>query len=187
MSHHQRIGKRDKSGGALFGNCGEGAGEIIGNLRRVPLDGNTHSLSRGFGLSEFDGFAGVIWVCQYADAGGPGHGLFEQLDPLPGKNRREKGHTGRVPARARQTCNDSGVNRITAEPENNRDAFDGFGDDRSHGPDWNYEIDFEAKQFSDEFGNTIALSLGISVLDQKVLTFDVAMIAQALTKSLELW
>ena len=77
MSHHQRIGECDNSIGALFGNCGESAVEIAGNLHRISFDRNIHTLRRSFRFSEFDNFAGVSRVCQYGNLEGARYCLFQ--------------------------------------------------------------------------------------------------------------
>ena len=108
------------------------------------------------------------------------HSLFEELDPLPGKCRREgERQSGQVFARMGDAFDETEVHRVGHPDEHDRDARRGLlGRLGAYSRRLDDHVDFRSEQIAEQLGETLDVPVCPSFLHEDVLPLDVTELAQ---------
>jgi hypothetical protein len=113
--------------------------------------------------------------------------LSQQLESFRDQFAGKGAQAGNISARAREPCDDVGPDRFAARGHDHGNRSGGILGRRHRlraaGHD---QIDVETNQLGRKLGETLGAAVGRTVVEDEVLTFDVAELSQALSEGIEI-
>lgn len=130
-----------------------------------------------------------VWIGRLPEegnAGGRGHGLLEQLQPFAFQGEVQRGESGEIAARACEAGDETRSNRVTAGRHHDGDrAGRVLSRLRRWRPPRHDDINHEPNQVGGEVREQLGPLLGPAVLDGKILSLDVAKLAETCAEGVE--
>src|SRR6516165_3439880 len=131
---------------------------------------------------------GISWLLEDCNPSGFGYDLLQYFQPLHRQFRGQQGEPRRVAARARQTCDQAGAQRVGRRSDDDGDALRCAlrGADRSGAADYD-DIDLRPQQIADQRGYRFDIITIMAKLVGDVAPFDITEVAHPAHEFLAEW